>query len=75
MHASLAGRAGKKAALQLRMEELSPRLAALGGSNVPMPGLSHTGEVCQACYILLSFDVCLDLTPHHDLRNPGSWFH
>uniref|UniRef100_A0A2C9LZC5 non-specific serine/threonine protein kinase n=1 Tax=Biomphalaria glabrata TaxID=6526 RepID=A0A2C9LZC5_BIOGL len=45
IHHSLQQRAQKRNSLQLKMEEISPRLIALKNSAIPMPGLTSAGKV------------------------------
>ena len=45
IHHSLQQRAQKRNSLQLKMDEISPRLAALKNSVIPMPGLTTPGQV------------------------------
>ncbi|XP_048245963.1 serine/threonine-protein kinase SMG1-like isoform X1 [Haliotis rufescens] len=44
LHVSLQQRAQKRNSLQLRMEEISPRLSSLVSSVIPMPGLGVLGQ-------------------------------
>ena len=45
IHHSLQQRAQKRNSLQLKMDEISPRLAVLKNSVIPMPGLTTPGQV------------------------------
>ncbi|KAH9498432.1 Serine/threonine-protein kinase smg1 [Bulinus truncatus] len=45
IHHSLQQRAQKRNSLQLKMEEISPKLIALKNSAIPMPGLTSAGKV------------------------------
>ena len=45
VYISLQQRAGKRGSLQLKMEEISPKLAALSKSLIPMPGIGLPGQV------------------------------
>ncbi|KAK7113677.1 hypothetical protein V1264_012925 [Littorina saxatilis] len=58
VYISLQQRAGKRGSLQLKMEEISPKLAALSKSLIPMPGIGLPGQmvtiqkVCNTVQIL-----------------------
>ncbi|CAL1541344.1 unnamed protein product [Lymnaea stagnalis] len=45
IHHSLQQRAQKRNSLQLKMEDISPKLAALTNSVIPMPGLTSAGKI------------------------------
>ncbi|XP_005098211.1 serine/threonine-protein kinase SMG1 [Aplysia californica] len=45
IHHSLQQRAQKRNSLQLKMDEISPKLASLKSSVIPMPGLTSAGKV------------------------------
>ncbi|GFO31315.1 serine/threonine-protein kinase smg1, partial [Plakobranchus ocellatus] len=45
VHHSLQQRAQKRNSLQLKMDEISPKLAALKNSVIPMPGLTTPGKI------------------------------
>ncbi|XP_059145931.1 serine/threonine-protein kinase SMG1-like [Physella acuta] len=45
IHNSLQLRAQKRNSLQLKMDEISPKLSALKNSVIPMPGLTSAGQI------------------------------
>lgn len=53
MYITLQQRAQKRGSLHLKMEEISPKLAVLAHSLIPMPGLGLAGQVSTVVMLLL----------------------